>query len=131
VIVFVAKGGRNDCGPGGSEWIAAEGRFDSEAAQRFRDFLGSVDGRNLPIFFNSLGGYDREAHLISVILRARRMTAGIGQTIPDGCRGAVATDESCRRLVQSKRESKAKLRTTDAHCSSACIYAFIGASIRR
>jgi hypothetical protein len=131
MVFFVAKGGPNACGPSCSEWIAAEGRFDSEAAQRFRDFLGSADGLNLPIFFNSLGGYVREAHLIGMILRARRMTAGVGQTIPDGCRGAVATDESCRRLVRSKRELKAKLRTSDAHCSSACIYAFIGASIRR
>lgn len=69
--------------------------------------------------------------MIGLILRARRMAAGIGQTIPDGCRGAVATDESCRRVLQPGRESKAQLRTTDAQCSSACVYAFIGASTRR
>jgi len=28
---FLAKGGRNACGPGCSEWIAAEGNFDKEA----------------------------------------------------------------------------------------------------
>jgi hypothetical protein len=131
MVFFVAKGGPNACGSGCSEWIAAEGHFDRGAEQRLRDFLGSVEGRNLPIFFNSRGGYAREAQLIGLILRARRMAAGIGRTIPDGCRGAVATDASCRRVLQSGRESKAQLRTTDAQCSSACVYAFIGASTRR
>src|SRR5436309_13845539 len=56
MIFFVAKSERGACGPGCSEWIAAEGDFDAGAAQRLRDVLVSLNGRDLPIFFNSPGG---------------------------------------------------------------------------
>jgi hypothetical protein len=62
MIFFVAKGEPNACGPGCSEWIAAEGKFDGpQVEQRFRDLLASLKGRNLPIVFNSLGGVIGEA----------------------------------------------------------------------
>lgn len=131
MIFFVAKGGPDACGPGCSEWIAAEGDFDLGSAQRFRDFLNSLEGRTLPIFFNSLGGYVPHAQSIGRILRTRRMTAGIARTVPEGCRVTVATDESCRRLIQSRPESKAQLREAGASCISACVYALIGASVRQ
>src|SRR5215468_52155 len=46
MMFFVAKGGPNACGPGCSEWIAAEGMIDPDAAQRFRDFLGTLPRRD-------------------------------------------------------------------------------------
>jgi len=55
MIFFVAKGEPNACGPGCNEWIAAEGDFDGPAVeQRFRQILGSLKGRDLPIFFSIL-----------------------------------------------------------------------------
>src|SRR6266849_6530911 len=49
MIFFIAKGERDVCGPGCSEWIAAEGMFDGpEVERRFRDLLDAVKGRNLP-----------------------------------------------------------------------------------
>ena len=39
MVFFMAKGAPNSCGPGCSEWIAAEGAFDPEAPQRLREFL--------------------------------------------------------------------------------------------
>src|SRR5262249_30747835 len=39
MIFVVAHGGPNACGPGCSEWIAAEGAFDRDADARFRRFL--------------------------------------------------------------------------------------------
>jgi hypothetical protein len=56
MLFFVTKGEPYACGPGCSEWIAAEGRFEGpQAERRFRDLLDTLKGRNLPIVFNSLG----------------------------------------------------------------------------
>ncbi len=79
MIFFVAKGEPNACGAGCSEWIAAEGLVDPEVAQRFRDFLGALPRRDLPIFFHSNGGDAVAAVLLGVILRehsARLVTGG-------------------------------------------------------
>jgi hypothetical protein len=130
MIFFVAEGAPNACGPGCSEWIAAEGRFDRDAAQRFRDFLGALPRRDLPIFFNSPGGSAGQAVRLGKIVREHRMTSGVGRTLPEGCRSAVPTDDACRRVMQSKVEHKARLVTAGARCLSACVDAFVGGSSR-
>src|SRR5262245_11745715 len=98
MIFFVAKGEPGACGPGCSEWIAAEGRFDVGAAQRFREFLDALPRRDLPIFFNSPGGRGGQAVTLSRILRDQRMTAGVGRTLPESCR---SKDRKSTRLNSS------------------------------
>src|SRR5262245_27656518 len=88
MIFFVAKGEPNTCGRGCSEWIAAEGMIDPGAAPRFRDFLGTLPHRDLPIFFNSTGGFASRATELGRILREQRMIVGVGRTVPEGCRQA-------------------------------------------
>src|SRR6476661_7471637 len=112
MLFFVAKGEPNACGPGCSEWIAAEGRFEGpQVERRFRDLLDSLKGRNLPIVFNSLGGVIGEALVLGRILRERRMAASVGESYPEGCKARIAADESCRRIMEANRELKAQLRT--------------------
>ena len=130
MLFFLAKGAAGACGTGCSEWIAAEGHIDEDAPERLCDFLVPLNGRDIPIFFNSGGGYMGKAREIGRILRERKISAGVGRTIPMGCR-ADATDESCRRLIASRREASARLRTQGARCYSACVEAFIGASNRQ
>jgi len=130
MIFFVAKGGPNACGSGCSEWIAAEGLLDPNVAQRFLDFVGSLPRGDLPIFFNSKGGISKEAIVLGTLLRERRMTVRVGRTIPDGCHQSTAIDAVCRRLMQSKREHKARLVTAGAVCGSGCVDAFVGGSVR-
>jgi len=69
MIFVVATGEPNACGRGCTEWIAAEGRFDKGAAQRFREFLAVLAKHDLPIFFNSDGGLVSEAVQIGLMLR--------------------------------------------------------------
>ena len=130
MIFVVATGEPNACGRGCSEWIAGEGRFDEGAAQRFREFLGVLAKRDMSIFFNSDGGLVREAVQIGLMLRENRMTAGVARTVPEGCHLGFPLDDACRRLMQSKREHKARLYFGGARCASACVYAMIGASTR-
>jgi hypothetical protein len=131
MIFFVAKGTPNACGPGCGEWIAAEGRIDPQAAQRLGDFIGALQRRDLPIFFNSAGGIVGQAMAIGAILREHRITAGVGRTMPEGCRYTIAIGDACREVMQSQREHKARLVTDGARCASSCIYALIGGSIRQ
>jgi len=131
ILFVVARGEPDACGPGCSEWIAAEGMFDKDVERRFRDLLLSLNGRKLPIFFNSLGGIIGEARAIGKVLREFRMVASVGKTIPEGCRTMNASGESCRRIMRSSWELKAQLRTTSSICHSACVYALIGASFRK
>jgi hypothetical protein len=131
MIFFVANGEPDSCGPGCSEWIAAEGRFEGpQVERRFRDLLDTLKGRNLPIVFNSLGGVIGEALVLGRILRERRMAASVGESYPVGCTARIAADESCRRIMEANRELKARLRTTGTECYSACVYALLGASAR-
>jgi hypothetical protein len=130
MIFVVATGEPNACGRGCSEWIAGQGQFDESAAQRFREFLAVLAKRDLPIFFNSDGGLVREAVQIGLILRENRMTAGVARTVAEGCHLGFPLDDACRRLMQSKREHRARLYFGGARCGSACVYAMIGASTR-
>jgi hypothetical protein len=130
MIFVVATGEPNACGRGCTEWIAGQGRFDEGATQRFREFLAVSTKRDLPIFFNSDGGLLREAVQIGSILRENRMTAGVARTVVEGCQLGFPLDDACRRLMQSKREHKAKLYYGGARCASACVYAMVGASTR-
>src|SRR5262245_14687548 len=130
LIFVMATGQPNACGHGCTEWIAGQGRFDQGAAQRFREFLAALGKRDLPIFFNSDGGLLSEATQIGLILRENRMTAGVARTVPEGCQLSFPLDDACRRLMQSKREHKARLYFGGARCGSACVYAIVGASTR-
>src|SRR5262245_65789191 len=85
MIFFVAKGAPNACGPGCSEWIAAEGYFDAGAPERLRAVLARAGNRNLPIYLQSPGGFIDEAMVIGRFLREHQMTAGVARTIPDAC----------------------------------------------
>ncbi len=131
MIFFVAKGEPNACGSGCSEWIAAEGYFDPDADRHFREFLDEPARRNLPVFFNSLGGGAKQSVAIGHMLRQYRMTAGVGRTIPEGCRPMVAMGDACRAVVASKREHRARFVAAGARCASGCVYALIGASARQ
>src|SRR5262249_24857476 len=130
MIFVVATGETNACGRGSTEWIAGEGQFDEGAAQRFREFLGLSPKRDLPIFFNSDGGLLSQAVQIGLLLRENRMTAGVARTVPQGCQLGSPLNDACRRLMQSKREHKARLYFGGARCGSACVYAIVGASTR-
>jgi len=128
MVLYLAKGEADTCGPGCSEWIAAEGRFDEGAAQRLRTLLSRIGKRKLPIFFHSTGGLGAPATEIGRHLREREVTAGVYQTIPTGC--ADASEQACRALKRSGQVLPATLRNI-ARCDSACVFALIGAKVRQ
>jgi hypothetical protein len=71
------------------------------------------------------------AYAIGRILREREMTAGVARSVADACGPGPVTGEKCRALIRSNREQKARLHAAGSRCSSACVYALIGASVRQ
>ncbi|MGD9923766.1 MAG: hypothetical protein AB7V13_20340, partial [Pseudorhodoplanes sp.] len=130
MIFFVAKGAADACGPGCDTWVAAEGTFDPDVHERLSEFLSHPARRHLPIFFHSPGGELQPSIATGNVLRERRMTAGVGQTIPEGCRSRARADAACRKLMGSGRILKARLRVETGICASGCGYALVGASVR-
>ena len=128
MVFYLAQGQADACGPGCDEWIAAEGTIDLEALRRLRTLLTRLGERNLPIFFHSPGGFRSPAVGIGRLLRERGMTAGVSRTIATVCVGA--SDDTCRALKQSGEALAAELHDF-AGCSSACVFALIGAKVRQ
>jgi hypothetical protein len=120
IIFSLAKGEPNSCGPGCSEWIAAEGLIDTGAPRRLRALLAGMAKGQLPIFFHSPGGFRGPAMEIGRLLREREMAAGVSRTLPGSC--TAVGDNDCRTLKQLHNV---------AECSSACVYALIGAETRQ
>jgi hypothetical protein len=129
MVVFVAEGPPNACGPGCNRWFAAEGNFDRGSARRLREFLYHRTNMRLPIYFHSTGGLVGEAVEIGRLLRELRMTAGVGRSALQRCPGS-ATSKDCRRLLETSEDRSAQLRFAEGICGSACVYALIGASRR-
>lgn len=127
MIFYLAKGDEGVCGPGCSEWIAAEGQIEANSAQQLRAFLGRLGKRKLPIFFHSPGGNVTTSTVMGRLLRERDMIAGVSETIPLACAGA--SEQVCRALKQSGQVLLATLRNVAA-CNSACVFALIGAKVR-
>jgi hypothetical protein len=131
MVFFVARGARDSCGKGCNTWIAAEGDFVPNTAATFRQFVEIGSRRSLPVFFHSWGGRAEQAFAVGNILREKKMTAAVGQTIPLGCNVASFADKSCRQRIESASELNAKLYLARGLCVSACVYGILGASARQ
>src|SRR5262245_17950860 len=127
MLFYLAKGEADACGPGCSEWIAAEGHIDMGAPYRLRTLLAGLGKRKLPIFFHSPGGLSAQGMEIGRLLRQREMTTGVAMTVPAGC--AAASEESCRALKRSGKPLAADLSSLGT-CNSACVTALIGGKVR-
>jgi hypothetical protein len=130
LIMYLAKGAPNSCGPGCDRWIAIEGTVDADAAWRVRQFLSGVKDTQLPIYFHSPGGEVRQAFAIGRMLRARNAIGRVGRTIASACAAGSQIDDACLKIKTAGGEVQAELATRYAMCNSACSYLFLGATTR-
>jgi hypothetical protein len=130
MVFYVAKGEPNACGAGCREWIAAEGAIDRDAPLRLRALLNRLGERKLPVYFHSPGGSVDAGMAIGRLMRERRITAGVGRTIPRGCDPMHDQEAQCDGLKRMGRELLAELRTARTLCNSSCVYALVGAAVR-
>jgi hypothetical protein len=130
LIMYLAKGAPNSCGPGCDRWIAIEGTIDADAASRVSQFLSGVKDTQLPIYFHSPGGEVRQAFAIGRLLRVRKAIGRVGRTIASACAAGSQVDDACLKIKTAGGEVQAELATRYAMCNSACSYLFLGATTR-
>jgi hypothetical protein len=71
MIFYVAHGAENSCGPGCSDWIAAEGGPQWDTGRRLIAILDRHKERKLPVVINSYGPSDLKG------------AAGVGRILHD------------------------------------------------
>src|ERR1700722_17113687 len=131
LIIYLAKGPANSCGPGCDRWIAVEGDVDRNAASRIRRFLQDVKATQRPIYFQSPGGSVEQAFVIGRLLRSRKAVARVGRTVVAACGAGAQVDDACLKIKTGGGEVQAEIVTRQAMCNSACGYLFLGATTRQ
>jgi hypothetical protein len=130
MVFYDARGDADACGPGCSEWIAAEGQIDNDSANRLQHLLRQLNGARLPIFFHSPGGRVISSMALGRLIRARQLTVSVGHTIPLGCDPDSTGEKSCEAKIRSGQPIESELDPLTAMCNSACVYAVAGGTVR-
>lgn len=125
MIFYVAHGAEGTCGPGCSEWIAAEGTVQWDTHKRLIAILDRQAGRKLPVIIHSWGESNLNvANSLGRILRARGLDTTAGSTDVEACHGK--NDEDCFALKRPGGPLEAKLKALDAPCDLACVLTLAG-----
>src|SRR5580692_7921383 len=128
---YLAHGDANACGPGCSEWIAAEGKIDAGAADRFRQLLRKLGDRRPPIFFHSPGGKVNDALELGRLFRDKKFEVTVGHTVPLGCGSDKQSVHSCPARKRAGQAVEAEISPTAYACNSSCVYVLAGGAVRR
>ncbi len=127
---YLAHGDANACGPGCNEWIAAEGKIDAGAADRFRQLLKTLGNRRPPIYFHSPGGNSNGSLALGRLIRDKKFTVSVGHTIPRDRGSDKPSDNSCTARKRSGTAIEAEISLVTFQCNSGCVYALAGGTVR-
>jgi hypothetical protein len=130
MVFYDAHGEANACGPGCSEWIAADGKIDPGTADRLQHLLAQLKGARPPIFFHSPGGSVAGSISLGEVIRARKLTVSVGHTVPLNCDPEPKSQKSCDAEIRAGHPIEAKLDLPTAMCNSGCVYALAGGVVR-
>lgn len=130
MVFYDAHGEANACGPGCSEWIAADGKIEKGTADRLEQLLAHLKGARPPIFFHSPGGSVTGSILLGELIRERKLTVSVGHTVPLDCDREPKSQNSCAAEIRARHPIKAQLDPLTAMCNSGCVYALAGGVVR-
>jgi hypothetical protein len=125
MIFYVTHGAPGACGPGCSEWIAAEGVIQWDTHKRLIAILDRQAGRKLPVVIHSWGESNLNvATSLGRILRDRGIDTTVGSTEVETCKGE--PDAECFALKRPGGPLDAKVSVLDARCELACVLMLAG-----
>ncbi len=125
MIFYVAHGANGACGPGCSDWIAAEGTVQWDTHKRLIAILDRLGERKLPLVINSRGTSNLNVAVsLGRILHDRGIDTTDGATLVTGCAGK--SDADCFALKRPGGPLEATLNTRDAACDLACVLILAG-----
>ncbi|MCK1273761.1 hypothetical protein IVB46_00695 [Bradyrhizobium sp. 61] len=125
MIFYVAHGPSGACGPGCSDWIAAEGTVQWDSYKRLIAILDRQAGHKLPLVIHSWGGSNLNVAVsMGRILRDRGLDATAGATEVEACAGKPEVD--CFALKRPGGPLDAKVSLPDPACEFACVLMLAG-----
>lgn len=125
MIFYVARGADGACGPGCSEWIAAEGTVQWDTHKRLIAILDRQAGRKLPVIIHAWGDSNLNVAVsLGRILRERGIDTSAGTTDVAACDGKSEAD--CFALKRPGGPLDARLTLTDTRCDLACVLTLAG-----
>jgi len=125
MIFYVAHGQQGACGPGCSDWIAAEGTVQWDTHKRLIAILDRQGARRLPIVINTRADSNLNvAASLGRILRDRGFDTTQGATVVGACAGK--PDADCFALKRPGGPLDATLNLSDTRCDLACVLILAG-----
>ncbi|WP_199805438.1 hypothetical protein [Bradyrhizobium lablabi] len=125
MIFYVARGADGACGPGCSEWIAAEGTVQWDTHKRLIAILDRQADRKLPVIIHAWGESNLNvATSLGRILRDRGIDTTAGTTEVEACKEKSEAD--CFALKRPGGPLDARVRLTDTLCDLACVLTLAG-----
>ncbi|MBR0894641.1 hypothetical protein JQ616_06750 [Bradyrhizobium tropiciagri] len=125
MIFYVAHGAPDACGPGCSDWIAAEGSVQWDTYKRLLAILDRQNGRKLPVVINIKGNSNLNvAASLGRILRDRNIDAVVAATEVEACTGK--SEEECFALKRPGGPLDAKEMLSGIACDFACVLMLSG-----
>jgi hypothetical protein len=125
MIFYVARGAAGACGPGCSEWVAAEGTVQWDTHKRLIAILDRQAGRKLPVIIHSWGESNLNvATSLGRILRDRGIDTTAGSTEAEACNGISETE--CFALKRPGGPLDARINLSDPRCDLACVLILAG-----
>jgi hypothetical protein len=125
MIFYVAHGNDGACGPGCSDWIAAEGTVQWDTYKRLINILDRQNGRKLPLVIHAFGESNLNVAVsLGRIIRERSIDTMEGATEVSACAGKSEAD--CFALKRPGGPLDATLATKDARCDTTCVLMLAG-----
>jgi hypothetical protein len=125
MIFYVAHGATGACGPGCSDWIAAEGTVQWDTHKRLIAILDRQAERKLPVVIHSRGESNLNvATSLGRILRGRGIDTTAGSTEVEACNGK--PEAECFALKRLGGPLEAKMKMPDPPCDIACVLTLAG-----
>ena len=125
MIFYAAHGPTGACGPGCSDWIAAEGTMQWDSWKRLIAILDRQPGHKLPLIIHSWGPSNLNVAVsMGRILREHGLDATAGATEVEACAGRSEAD--CFALKRQGGPLDATVSVPDPACDLACVLVLAG-----
>ncbi len=125
MIFYAAHGADGSCGPGCSDWIAAEGTVQWDTYKRLINILDRQGGRKLPLVIHAWGESNLNVAVgLGRILRERGIDTMDGATDVAACKDK--NDADCFALKRPGGPLDAVLNAKEARCDIACVLILAG-----
>jgi len=124
--VNVVRSAHPGCEPQCPQWIAAQGRIVAGSARRFREVLGQLGGRKLPVLIDSGGGSVTDGLSIGRLIRAKGLQVAVTKTVYSPCAPA---DAACRK-ARTGGELRGLAEARYSKCASSCAFILAGGTLR-